>query len=111
MSRALLLTDIENIITSFKSSNDLISYMFHSIDDSVQYISVNIVIKFDEGSSIHVKVFPNFIENVLKTTYIYNKNTKQNAMTEKDIYIIALDLNKLIEQPIHDFYLRTQQLV
>jgi hypothetical protein len=36
MSRALLLTEIENIITSFKSSNDL--YIDYGIVDSVQYI-------------------------------------------------------------------------
>ena len=111
MSKAILETDIQTNIDSFRISHPLIHDIQYSIDDGVQYISVQILIRFTEGSSINLKVFPNFIQNVLKTAYNFNKNPNPKAMTEKDVYNIALDFNNLMEKSIQDFYIRTKQLV
>ena len=32
-------------------------------------------------------------------------------MTEKEVYNVALDFNKILEPSIQDFYIRTKQLV
>ncbi|MFM2392577.1 MAG: hypothetical protein RLZZ546_554 [Bacteroidota bacterium] len=101
----LLLQEIKN----FRSTRNHIADIAHNINEGTNNNFVGFEIRFNEGSSCKVKVYP--YQNQLNTDYSYSKNSKNNAYDIGTVMTETADFIAKVEPHILDYYIKKAIIV